>query len=77
MSNAFARYYNIGITRGMERWKEYIQFKKEKERITTNVLKRWKTYNAQFLFNALLQWREKARISDMKDASLQLSHEIG
>jgi hypothetical protein len=24
LSNAFARYYNIGITRGIERWKEYV-----------------------------------------------------
>ena len=40
ISNAFARYYYVNETRGFEKWKEVVQFEKQKERLLKKIAER-------------------------------------
>jgi hypothetical protein len=44
ISNAFARFYYVNETRGFERWKEYVNFEKHKERLLKKTLDHWRKY---------------------------------
>ena len=42
ISNAFARFYYVSETRGFEKWKEYVQFEKKKERLFKKYIDHWR-----------------------------------
>ena len=44
IKNAFARFYYVGETRGFEKWKEYVEDQKRKERLMKKMLGHWKNY---------------------------------
>ena len=44
ISNAFARFYYVSQTRGFEKWKEYVAFEKNKERLMKKMIDHWRKY---------------------------------
>lgn len=44
ISNAFARFYYVNQTRGFEKWKEVVNFEKQRERIIKKTLDHWQRY---------------------------------
>lgn len=44
IANTFARYYYIGETRGFEKWRDFVNEQKRKERIMKKMIDHWKRY---------------------------------
>jgi len=67
IANAFANFYYTGQTRGFEKWKEYTQFQKRREKLMRKVIDHWRKNQFYFVKSALKNWILNANIHERKE----------
>eukprot|EP00347_Sterkiella_histriomuscorum_P005910 403354803 len=67
ISNAFARFYYVSETRGFEKWKEYVDFEKRKEKIFKKYIDHWRKHQFYMVKAALQNWIQNCKIDEKKD----------
>ena len=67
ISNAFARYYYVNETRGFEKWKEFVIFQKNKERIFKKIADRLKKNQFYLIKSVLLNWIQNTKINERRE----------
>jgi hypothetical protein len=67
IANAFARFYYTGETRGFEKWKEYVQFEKKKERLMKKYIDHMMKQQFYYFKSCFKNWILNANIQERKD----------
>jgi len=67
ISNAFAKFYYVSSTRGFEKWKEYVDYEKKKERIIKKTLDHWKKYQFYYVKSSFQNWMINCDIQERKE----------
>jgi len=67
LANAFAKYYYTGETRGIERWKEFVEFEKRKEKILRRTIEHWRHYMFYYVKSSFRNWMLNCDIRERQD----------
>ena len=57
----------MSSTRGFEKWKEYVDFEKKKERIIKKTLDHWKKYQFYYVKSSFQNWMLNCDIQERKE----------
>lgn len=67
IANAFARFYYVSETRGFEKWKEFVEFEKRKERLMKKYIDHMKKSQFYMVKAALQNWIQNCKIQEKRD----------